>query len=121
MSLATAGSRGHVDRARRYQLQLGLEYRADTPEPRYGHTHDVSVSGVLFEIESEELGALRVNASIEMRMMLPADRDGNVVSRVVCAGRIVRIVPGESGRGAHVAATIERHHLERVEPGPSNP
>jgi hypothetical protein len=86
-------SRECVGRARRYRLQLGLEYGGAMRERRCGRTHDVSASGALFEIELEDSLALRVNAPIEMTLMLPAG-GGVVVSRVVCTGRIARIVCG---------------------------
>jgi hypothetical protein len=56
-----------------------------------------------------------VNETIEMTLMLPTG-DGVVVSRVICSGRIARIVPDQPGGRTHVAATIDRHRLARVAP-----
>jgi hypothetical protein len=39
-----------------------------------------------------------------------------VVARVICSGRIARIVPDQPGGRTHVAATIDRHRLARIEP-----
>ena len=108
-------SRRHVERARRYRLRLGLEYDDGTRAWRYGQTRDVSASGVLFEVLSEESRALRVNAPIEMTLMLPADIVGEVLSRVVCAGRIIRIVKARPSGRTHVAATIDLLPLERMD------
>jgi hypothetical protein len=116
VSKTFSDSHGHVERARRYRLQLELEYHGGTREWRQGRTHDISSSGVLFDIKPEESVALRVNAPIEATLMLPADRHGIVVSRVVCTGRIARIVPGGPGGRAQVAATIDRYRLERAGP-----
>lgn len=114
MSDTVSGSRQHA-RAQRYRLQLGLECRAGTHDWRHGRTRDVSASGVLFEIGSEESGELSVNAPIEITLMLPAGAS-TAMSRVICVGRIARIVADQPGGRAHVAATIDRHRLERVDP-----
>lgn len=115
MSDTVSDSRQHVARARRYRLQLGVECRAGAYDWRTGQTRDVSASGVLFEIGSEELTELSVNAPIEITLMLPAGGDV-AMSRVVCSGRVARIVADQPGGRAHVAATIDRHRLERVDP-----
>jgi hypothetical protein len=107
-------SREYVGRARRYRLQLGLESGVAMRERRCGQTHDVSASGVLFEVGSEDSRALKVNETIEMTLMLPTG-GGVVVARVICSG-IARIVPDQPGGRTHVAATIDRHRLARIEP-----
>ena len=114
MSDTFSDSREYVERARRYRLQLGLEYGGAMRERRCGQTHDVSASGVLFEVGSEDSLVLKVNETIEMTLMLLTD-DGVVASRVICSGRIARIVPDQPGGHAHVAATIDRHRLARID------
>jgi hypothetical protein len=110
-----SASREHIERSQRYRLHLGMRYRGGDRKWQDGQTYDVSATGVLFDIASVESQSLRMNAPIEMTLMLPSIVAGLAVSRVVCTGRVVRLVALDSSGRVQVAATIDRHRLERVD------
>jgi hypothetical protein len=103
---------GDVPRARRYQVTFAIEYRQRT-ERRWqsGITHNVSASGVLFG-ESAGDGQLQLDAPVEMELVIPTDVLGGAATRVVCTGRVTRIIESRIvDKPRVIAATISKYRL----------
>jgi hypothetical protein len=107
---------GDVPRARRYQATFAIEYR-QRAERRWqsGITHNVSASGVLFG-ESAGDGQLQLDAPVEMELIIPTDLLGGAATRVVCTGRVTRIIESHFiDKPRVIAATISKYRLLRSE------
>jgi hypothetical protein len=105
---------GDVPRARRYQVTFAIEYRQRT-ERRWqsGITHNVSASGVLFG-ESGGDGQLELDAPVEMELVIPTNLLGGAATRVVCTGRVTRIIESHIvDKPRVIAATISKYRLLR--------
>jgi hypothetical protein len=105
---------GEVPRARRYQVAFAIHYRQRRQRQwQTGVTQNVSASGVLFG-EAAGDQPLQLDAPVEMELTIPSEVSGGVVTRILCAGRVARIVdPGSSNQPRTVAATIARYRLMR--------
>src|SRR4051812_22800259 len=101
-------------RARRYQVAFAIQYRQGKQRGwQSGVTWNVSASGVLFGEAAGDRG-LQLDAPLEMELTIPSEVPGGVVTRILCAGRVARIVePGSSGQPRTIAATIARYRLMR--------
>jgi hypothetical protein len=107
---------GDVPRARRYQVTFAIQYRQRT-ERRWqsGITHNVSASGVLFG-QSAGDGQLLLDAPVEMELIIPTDLLGGASTRVVCTGRVTRIIECRIvDKPRVIAATISKYRLLRNE------
>ena len=105
---------GDVPRARRYQVSFAIQYRQRT-ERRWqsGITHNVSASGVLFG-ESAGDAQLQVDTPVEMELIIPTDLLGGACTRIVCTGRVTRIIECRIvDKPSIIAATISRYRLLR--------
>jgi hypothetical protein len=99
-------------RARRFNLQLPLRYRALGEKSwRPGTTENISRSGMLFH--GEEM--LHPNEQLEISLVLPAEIAGLAATEVICRGEIVRLVEahkeGQSVAPA-LAAKILQYHFQ---------
>jgi hypothetical protein len=106
--------RDDVPRARRYPVTFAIEYRRGRfHDWQIGVTRNVSASGVLFT-EANADRSLAPEEAIDMRLIIPSDMPGRPATRVLCTGRVARIVPpGGSDQPRTVAATIGRYRLLR--------
>jgi hypothetical protein len=106
--------RDDVPRARRYPVNFAIEYRRGRLHDwQTGVTRNVSASGVLFT-EANADRALAPQEAIDMRLIIPSNTPGRPATRVLCTGRVTRIVPpGGSDQPRAVAATIGRYRLLR--------
>ena len=105
---------GDVPRARRYQVSFAIQYRR-RKERRWqsGITHNVSASGVLFG-ESAGDGQLQLDTPVEMELIIPTDLLGGACTRIVCTGRVTRIIEYRIvDKPPVIAATISRYRLLR--------
>ena len=104
-------------RFRRYDLKLPVELiRAGSHRlSRRGKTRNLSSGGVLFKLHCQ----LELGDPIEYFITLPPGPERDVVVRMVCRGRVVRLerpradVATASGKPIAVAATLERHEFIR--------
>ncbi len=107
---------GDVPRARRYQVSFAIQYRQRT-ERRWqsGITHNVSASGVLFG-ESSGDEQLQVDTPVEMELIIPTDLLGGASTRIVCTGRVTRIIECRIvDKPPVIAATISKYRFLRNE------
>jgi hypothetical protein len=105
---------GDVPRARRYETMFAIQYRQRF-ERRWqsGITHNVSASGVLFG-EAAGDGQLQLDAPIEMELIIPTELLGGAATRVLCLGRVIRIVEACAvDKPRVIAATISKYRLLR--------
>ena len=106
-------------RFRRYDLKLPVELiRAGSHRlSRRGKTRNLSSGGVLFKLRCQ----LELGDPIEYFITLPSGPDPDVVVRMVCRGKVVRLerpeadVATASGKPTTVAATVERYEFVRLE------
>ena len=108
---------GEVQRARRYEVAFAIHYRQRRQRDwRSGMTQNVSASGVLFgEAAGDRQLQLQLHAPLEMELTIPSNVPGGPVTRILCSGRVSRIVdPGTSDRPRIVAATIAKYRLLRT-------
>jgi len=105
---------GEVQRARRYEVAIAIQYRQRRRGGwRSGKTQNVGASGVLFG-EAPGDAQLQLRAPLEMELTIPSNVPGGPVTRILCSGRVSRIVdPGTSDRPRIVAATIAKYRLLR--------
>lgn len=85
-------------RAHRYPVEVPVVLGAAS-----GRTHNISVTGVLFEISGEDVPDLR--GSIQFSLLFGGSGDGPRL-RMECIGRAVRVEEAD-GSVKIVAATIE--------------
>ena len=106
---------GEVQRARRYEVAFAIHYRQRRQRDwRSGMTQNISASGVLFG-EAPGDGQLQLRAPLEMELTIPSNVPGGPVTRILCSGRVSRIVdPGTSDGPRSVAATIAKYRLLRT-------
>ncbi len=106
-------------RFRRYDLKLPVELiRAGSRVlSRRGKTRNLSSGGVLFKLHCQ----LELGDPIEYSITLPSGPESDVVVRMVCRGKVVRLerpkadVTTASGKPITVAATVERYEFVRLE------
>lgn len=93
-------------RAPRFALDVPLRYRPiGATAWQEGRTENISRSGVLFVADH----VMEVDTRIEMTFVLPVT---GLSPKVVCRGRVVRIVqPKEDEPRPGLAATISRYRL----------
>ena len=106
---------GEVQRARRYEVAFAIQYRQRRRRHwRSGMTQNISASGVLFG-EAPGDGQLQLRAPLEMELTIPSNVPGGPVTRILCSGRVSRIVDPGTGDGPRsVAATIAKYRLLRT-------
>jgi len=106
---------GEVQRARRYEVAVAIQYRQRRRRDwRSGRTQNVSASGVLFG-EAAGDRQLQLHEPIEMELTIPSNVLGGPVTRILCSGRVSRIVdPGTSDTPRIIAATIAKYRLLRT-------
>ena len=105
---------GDVPRARRYQVSFAIQYRR-RKERRWqsGITHNVSASGVLFG-ESAGDAQLQVDTPVEMELIIATDLLGGASTRIVCTGRVTRIIECRIvDKPSVIAATISKYRFLR--------
>ena len=101
---------GGIPRAPRFPLEFPVLYRANEDAPwRQGLGTNISRSGLLFRTE----GSVPLRASVEVSFVMPAEMPEDSRATVICHGRVVRQVPGESEGEVVVAATIETYRFQR--------
>ena len=108
---------GEVQRARRYEVAFAIQYRQRRRRHwRSGMTQNISASGVLFgEAAGDRQLQLQLHAPLEMELTIPSNVPGGPVTRILCSGRVSRIVdPGTSDGPRSVAATIAKYRLLRT-------
>ena len=106
-------------RFRRYNLRLPVELiRAGSHRlSRSGKTRNLSSGGVLFKLNCR----LELGDPIEYFITLPSGPEPDVVVRMVCRGKVVRLdrpkadLATASGKPITVAATVERYEFVRLE------
>jgi hypothetical protein len=102
---------GGVPRAPRFPLEFPLQYRRSEDAPwREGRGTNISRSGLLFRT----VEPVPVRATLEVSFVMPAEIPEDARGTVVCHGRVVRQVPGDSQGEVVVAATIETYRLQRA-------
>lgn len=89
----------------RFELKLPIEVvrSGKNGETLFGHTLNVSSSGVLFELEQ----ALQLGEVIEYNVVLPTGQEPNEDVRLHCMGKVTRC------QGNYAAATMERYEFSR--------
>jgi hypothetical protein len=89
----------------RFELRLPFEVvrSSKNSETLFGHTLNVSSSGVLFELEQ----ALQPGEVIEYYLTLPTGQEPNEDVRLRCVGKVTRC------QGNYAAATMERYEFSR--------
>ena len=97
-------------RAERFNLQLGLRYRAQGETAWFeGRTENVSYSGVLFWTQQ----VMDVNTGVEMSFEMPVEF-GKRRAQIVCRGKIVRVVsPASPDDRPGLAARILAYRFVR--------
>lgn len=98
-------------RAERFPIQMPVRYRESGQSSwSEGVTINISRSGVLFRGGKE----LQPRTMIEMQMLLPAEVTGDIPTKVVCHGPVVRTDPPaiEDPRPA-TAASIVHYRFRR--------
>jgi len=100
-----------VARAPRYVLELALQYRArGTDEWMDGRTVNMSRSGVLFRGEQD----CSPNTILDMRIALPSELSGELQTRIVCRGYVVRKQATEAEIKPFLAARIRSYRFDRA-------
>ena len=95
-------------RASRFSVQLEMRYRAAGDRQwRFGHTRNVSRSGVLFSADAP----LDPETPVELVLVLPGTVAGEPSSRLRCRGQVVRTT-GE--QPSYVAAAVVDYRLANV-------
>ena len=103
-------------RASRFPLRLPLRYRhVGDPEWQKGKTENISDSGVLFRVE----GALQVDTTVELRLVLPPAVSEGAYPEVVCRGRVVRTIPPANDQ-ATPGLVVRIEHYNFVRPSLSH-
>jgi hypothetical protein len=99
------------ERARRFELQIALRYRANGGGDWHrGTTRNISRSGVLFQ--GEEWAEPRT--PLEMTLQLPKEIGVDRAAEVVCRGTVTRSERGGSdGGGPLIATRISHYRLVR--------
>lgn len=121
-------------RATRHRLILPVQYRLTSGEARSstvtakerewrkGHTHDISATGALLEITSQ---ILKPGDYLELQLALPEQWVGPAHVPIMCAARVVRVMP--EGQTIRVGVALERGAIltepvaratAALEPGP---
>ena len=100
-----------LERAPRYDIQMGLRYRASgETEWREGQTENISRSGVLFRVHEP----LKITELVEMRLFLPLNMSGGGAAEVFCQGWVVRVLPpSRADKLPVMAAKILEYRFER--------
>ena len=100
-----------LERAPRYEMQMGLRYRASgETEWREAQIENISRSGVLFRVGE----SLRVSEFVEMRFMLPPGMAGKESAEILCQGWVVRSAPPSADEKLHrMAAKILEYRFVR--------
>ena len=101
-----------VPRSARFDIQVPLRYRAlGAGDWLTGTMANISASGVLFVADA----VLEYDTPVQMAFALPTQiATPHPPGRVVCDGRIVRVVSAESpGERAALAATITNYEMMR--------
>jgi len=94
-------------RAQRFSFHVPVRYRARGGEWHEGRMENISRSGVLFHVAA----APDLDTEVEIAFVLPLPV---TAPRIVCRGRVVRMVPAGNGTaGARVAATIASYRFIR--------
>ncbi len=101
-------------RARRFDIQLPLLYRACGETAWWpGRTANISHTGVRFWADQ----LLEVHTPIEMNLILPAEVGGETGVEIVCRGEIVRTVqPASTDAQPSLAARILEYQFVRGRP-----
>jgi hypothetical protein len=112
-----SGASNGIDRARRFPLVLPLWYRVGaTLEWNAGTTRNISHSGVLFVTDAPVETDTPIEMLIEADSALPLGITAEGPVRLLCHGRVVRVVPPESPEGhPALAATIGNYRVVRAE------
>jgi len=99
------------ERARRFELSIGLHYRANHEEGWHrGVTLNVSRSGVWFSGDEW----MEPDTPVEITMELPARRGSGKPAEVVCRGVVARSErDGRAGGAALIATRILQYRLVR--------
>ena len=97
-----------IPRASRFSVQLEMRYRAAGDRQwRFGHTRNISRSGVLFSADAP----LDPDTPVELVLVLPGTVAGEPTSRLRCSGQVVRTT-GE--QPPYVAAAVVDYRLANV-------
>jgi hypothetical protein len=98
-------------RARRFELQIALRYRANGESHWHkGVTKNISYSGVLFEAENDA----DPKTLLELSLALPKHVTGGWPAEVVCKGTVMRSERGGDGRsGSLIASSISHYRFVR--------
>ena len=104
---------------RRYDLKLPVELiRAGSHRLSHrGKTRNLSSGGVLFKLHCR----LELGDPIEYFITLPSGPEPDVVVRMVCRGKVVRLdrpkadLATASGKPITVAATVDRYEFVRLD------
>jgi hypothetical protein len=92
-----------VPRARRLRVHLPLEYReVGTEKWHTGTVENISHSGVLFRASE----VLTHDTDVELVFEMPEEITGQLNSRVLCKGYIVRAIRGPVSKGSHPPPAI---------------
>jgi hypothetical protein len=107
---------GDKARARRFELQIPLRYRADGEgDWHWGTTRNISRSGVL--LQGEDWAEPRT--PLEMTLLLPKEIIGlEYAAEVVCRGTVTRSERrGNDGGGSLIATRISHYRFVRPQDG----
>jgi hypothetical protein len=106
---------GDKARARRFELQIPLRYRADGEgDWHLGTTVNISRSGVLFQGEDWT----EPRTPLEMTLLLPREIGVQCAAEVVCRGTVMRSERrGNEGGGPLIASRISHYRLVRPQDG----
>ncbi len=106
-----------IARARRYGLPLPLQYRVGaSAEWQPGEVRNISHSGVLFVAERAVAPDTEIEMLIDMNVAASAGVAAAEAGRLLCRGRVVRVVAGK-GREHEpaMAATIADFRFARTD------
>lgn len=105
-------------RARRFDLQLPLRYRACRETAWHqGRTTNISHTGVLLQAER----LLEAGTLVEMNIVMSEENGGGAVAGLVCQGGIVRTeAPAKGEARAGLAVRIVEHRLAQLQTNRSN-
>ena len=116
VALTPEESRGGRTRLRRFGVRLPLRYRLEHDSTwHHAVTENMSRTGLLFHSHREAFADRVTDAtagtSIDVQIVVPADRPDSAPIHVRCAGQVVRTVHDRRGTLIRVAAAVEGYHL----------
>ena len=116
VTLTPEESRGGRSRLRRFSVRLPLRYRLEHDATwHHAVTENMSRTGLLFHSHREAFADRVTDAtagtSIDLQIVVPAERPDSAPIHVRCAGQVVRTVHDRRGTLIRVAAAVGGYHV----------